>query len=258
MINIPVVDFVIVLLIFCRILSAFISAPIYGNQAIPPLIKVILSLIVSYIVFLTIDKSKIAVEFSLGWIFTSAVKEIISGLIMGFMLNFVFHGISYAGTLIGFDIGLSMAEVMNPIDNSSENVVGNLLYYAALMIFLLINGHHYIISGLVYSFSVFGIGKFTINEPVYKLLVTYSGMVFVLAVKIASPILVSYFLIQIAEGIIGKVIPQMQVFFVSQPLVIGVGFILLISMMPIFIYVIKFLLKGYEDNLFTLIKAMGQ
>ncbi|MDR3627403.1 MAG: flagellar biosynthetic protein FliR [Ignavibacteriaceae bacterium] len=258
MINIPIADFIIVLLIFFRIIAAFVASPIYGHQSIPSLVKVILALIISYIVFLSIDKSQITVELSIAWLFTNAVKEIINGLILGFMMNFVFYGVSYAGTLIGFDMGLSMAEVFNPIDNASENVIGNILYYASLLIFLLINGHHYIISGLVYSFSVFHLGKFTLNEPVYQLLIKYSGTVFIIAFKIASPIIVSYFLIHIAEGIIGKVIPQMQVFFVSQPLVIGVGFVMLISMVPIYLYVIKYLLKGYEDNMYTLIKAMGQ
>jgi flagellar biosynthesis protein FliR len=94
---------------------------------------------------------------------------------MGFMLNFVFHGISYAGTIIGFEMGLSMSEVLNPIDNTSENVIGNMLYYASIVLFFLINGHHYIISGLVYSFSAFQIGKFTLIEPVFQLLIKYAG-----------------------------------------------------------------------------------
>jgi flagellar biosynthetic protein FliR len=258
MINIPIAEFIIVLLIFLRILAAFAASPIFGHQAIPPLVKVFLSLIIAYIVFLTIDKSKIIVEYNMAWIFTNAVKEIVTGLIMGFMLNFVFHGISYAGTIIGFEMGLSMSEVLNPIDNTSENVIGNIFYYASIVLFFLINGHHYIISGLVYSFSAFQIGKFTLSEPVFLLLIKYAGTVFIIAVKIASPIIVSYFLIQIAEGILGKVIPQMQVFFVAQPLVIGIGFTLLISLVPIYLYVIKYLLKGSEDNLMFLIKAMGQ
>ena len=96
MINIPIADFTIVLLIFLRILAAFVAAPIFVTLGIPPFRKVFLSLIISYIVFLTIDKSRIIVEYIWPGIFTNAVKEIISGLLMGFMLNFVFHGISYS------------------------------------------------------------------------------------------------------------------------------------------------------------------
>lgn len=256
--NIPVGDFILVLLIFLRIMAAFTSAPVYGHQAVPVLVRVFLSIVLAYIVFLTIDKSNIVVETSLGWLATNAVKEIITGLMIGFMLNIIFHGISYAGSLIGFDMELSMAESLNPFDATSNNVIGQVLYFGTVLIFLLINGHHYIVSALVYSFSVVHLGKYAVTEPAYQLLVKYTGTVFVIAVKIASPILVSYFLIFLAEGIMTKVIPQMQVFFVGQPLIVGLGFILLAGLMPVYVYVIKFLLKGYENNLAVLIKSMGQ
>ena len=258
MINVPVGEFILVILIFLRIVAAFTTAPVYGHQAVPVLVRVLLSMVIAYIIFLTIDKTNIVVETSLGWLVTNAFKEIITGLIIGFMMNFVFHGVSYAGNLIGFDMELSMAESLNPFDATSSNVIGQLLFFGTVLIFFLINGHHYVISALVYSFSVIHLGKFAVNEPVYNLLVKYSATVFVIAVKIASPILVSYFLVFLAEGIMTKVIPQMQVFFVTQPLIIGMGFILLVGLVPIYVYVIKFLLKDYENNLALLIKAMGQ
>ncbi len=258
MINIPIGDFVIGLLIFLRISAAFFSAPVYGHTAVPVLVKLFIALILAYIVFLTIDKSKIVVEYTLSWLFANAVKEIITGLILGFMLNFVFHGIKYAGSYIGLNMELSMAETFDPIDGSNTNDIGQVLYMASLVLFFLINGHHYVISALVSSFSIVHLGKFVINKPIYQLLVKYSAAVFVIAVKIASPIIVSYFLLYIAEGIISKVLPQMQVFFVIQPLAVGLGFILLAVMVPIYFYVIKYLLQGYENNLMSLIKAMGQ
>ncbi len=258
MINIPVGDFVIVLLIFLRIAAAFFASPIYSHKSIPNLVKVFLALLIAYIIFLTINKSTIVVEFTLGWLFANAVKEIITGLILGYMLNFVFYGIQFAGSIIGLNMELSMAETLNPIDGTSTNEIGQVLFMAALLLFFLINGHHYIISALVYSFSIVHLGVFTINESVYHLLIKYSADVFIIAVKIASPIMVSYFLIYLAEGIIAKVIPQMQVFFVVQPLVVGLGFILLVALAPVYLYVIKYLLKGYEDNLMSIMRAMGQ
>ncbi len=258
MINIPVIDFIIVLLIFLRISAAFFSAPVFSHTAIPVLVRVFLSLIISYIVFLTTDKSKIIVETSLGWLFVNGMMEIVSGLIIGFALNFVFHGISFAGSLIGFDMGLSMAETLNPFDGISSNIIGDVISVASLLLFILINGHYYVISGLVYSFSVIHLGRPTVTEPVYNLLVKYSAGVFLIAVKIASPFIVSYFLVYLSEGIIARVIPQMQVFFVTQPFILGLGFILLTALVPIYFYVIKYLLHGYEDNLASLIKAMAQ
>jgi len=257
MTDILVTDFILVILIFLRIASAFFVSPVLGHTSLPAIVKIFLGLFISYIVFLTIDKSVIKIEVSLWFLAANAVKEILSGMMMGFMLHFVFHGISFAGSLIGFDMGLSMAESFNPMAESQGNVIGDLLYFATILLFFLIDGHHYLIRGLVYSFSVIPLGRFTVTVPAYQLLIKYSGLVFILAVKIASPILVSFFLISIAEGIIARVIPQMQVFFVTQPLKIGIGFLFLTTLVPIYVYAIKGLLKGFEDNLFTLIKAMG-
>jgi flagellar biosynthetic protein FliR len=186
-----------------------------------------------------------------------SIKEAITGLVIGFMLQFVFWGVSYAGTLIGFDMGLTMAEVFNPSADESNNIIGEFLYYGALMMFFMINGHHYIISSLKHSFSVIPLGKFTLTKPVYDLIVVYSASVFVIAVKIASPIMVSFFLVSIAEGILARIIPNMQVFFVTQPLKIGVGILLLASITPLYLYVIKNLLQDYESKLYSLIEAMG-
>ncbi len=258
MTNIPVGEFILVLLIFLRIISALTSAPVFGHQVVPILVKIFLSMVTAYVIFLTIDKSDIVIETNLGWLLTNALKEIITGLIIGFTLNIVFHGITYAGSLIGYDMQLSMASSLNPFDFTNNNDIGQVLFFGTILIFLLINGHHYLISALVSSFSVVHIGKFPITESVFQLLIKYTGSVFVIAFKIASPIIVSYFLVYLAEGIMTKVIPQMQIFFVSQPLIIGMGFVFLSGLVPIYVYVMKYLLKGYENNLTLLIKSMGQ
>ncbi len=257
MTNIIVTDFVIVLLIFLRIISAFAAAPIFGHKALPVLVKVSLAFVIAYIIFLVRDNSTTNIEFGLWWLFINAAKEIITGLIIGFSINIVFYGFSFAGSLIGFDMGLNMSQVFNPVDESETNILGEIIYLAAVLIFFLINGHHYLIRALEYSFSVVPIGKFSVTQSVFDLLVKYAANVFVIAVKVAAPILISFFLVHIAEGIISRVIPQMQIFFVTQPLKLGLGFVLLAMVAPLLIYVIKGLLKSFEDNLFVLVKAMG-
>ncbi len=255
--GILITDFIIVILIFLRILSAFMAAPIFNSTAFPVLPKLFLAFVISYIIFLTIDTSSINVNISLWWLFINGVKEIFTGLVIGFMLQMVFWGIQYAGGLIGFNMGLTMAEVFNPMDNTQSNIIGEALNIGAILIFFLIDGHHYIIRGLSYSFTVISIGKFSFTKPLYELLIKYSASVFIIAVKISAPIMVSFFLIHIGEGIIARIIPQMQVFFVTQPLKIGLGFALLAGITPLYVYLIKNLLQDYENSLFNLIKAMG-
>lgn len=257
MTDILIADFVIVIFVFLRIFSAFIAAPIFGHSSIPVVTKISISLVLAYIIFLTIDKSSFNVPISLWSLTVFGIKEVLTGLIIGFMLHFIFYAISFAGTLIGFDMGLVMAQVFNPMEENNNNVIGEVFYFAAVLILFMINGHHYIIQGLVLSFNLIPIGKFTINPASYEMLIKYSAGVFIIAVKIASPVMVSFFLLHIAEGITARAIPQMQIFFVTQPLKLGLGFVLLASIVPIYIYVIKNLLKGYETSLYNLIKAMS-
>ncbi len=255
--EILVTDFVLILLIFIRILSAFVATPIYSHESIPAQVKVFLSFIIAFIIFSITSPANIAIEFNPWWIFSMAIKEIVIGLIIGFSINLVFYGFNFAGTFIGFDMGLAMAQVMNPVEKTNGNVIGQIIYFLALMIFFILNGHQYILRALTFSFKVIPLGNLTFNESLFNLLIKYSASVFIIAVKIAAPVLVSFFLIHIAEGILARMIPQMQVFFVTQPLKIGIGFLLLASILPVYFYVIKNLLEEFENKLYTLVRAMA-
>ena len=250
-------DFLIVLFIFIRIISMIGVAPVLSHESVPPIVKISIGIVVSYITFLTIDKSKITLDINLIPIAINVVKEILTGFVIGYMLNFVFYAISYSGTLIGYDMGLMMAETLNPMLNTNDNVLGQAIYYSAIMVFILINGHLHIISAIVASFNVIPIGKFTMTQQVTSLLIKYSFSVFTIAVKIASPIIVSFFLVHIAEGIIARVIPNIQIIHVTQPAKLGLGFIFLSILAPIYIYAIKAMLNTSEDQLMELIKTMG-
>lgn len=250
-------EFIVVLLIFMRIAAAFAAAPVFGHSSVPFPAKLGIAFVIALILFLTIEKNNVPAEISLWYIVSMAVIEVVTGLTIGFMLFFVFYAISFAGTFIGFDMGLAMAQYFNPVEGTENNMIGEFLYITSLLIFFLINGHHYIITGLAASYIAVPIGKPVLTEPVFNLLIKHSAAIFVIAIKIASPILVSFFLVHVALGIVARVIPQMQVFFVAQPLKIGIGLLLLAGLIPLYVYFIKNLLQEYERNLFALIKAMS-
>jgi flagellar biosynthetic protein FliR len=254
--GILITDFVLILMIFLRVVSAIVVAPVYGNSVVPGQVKVFLSIVISYIIFMTMDKSSVVIEVSLGWMIFNGIKEVLTGMLLGYMLNFVFYGLSFAASLIGFSIGLSMAQAFNPLDELSDNIIGEIYGYIAILVLFIINGHHYIITGLFFSFKTISIGHFAITKPVFDLIVKYSFSVFIIAVKISAPIIVSVFVVQIAEGVVARMIPQMQVFFVTQPLKIAFGIFLLISAIPITVYLMKVLLKETETGLYNLINAM--
>jgi flagellar biosynthetic protein FliR len=250
-------DFIRGFLVFLRIAAIIFTVHVYSQATFPTMAKLLLSLLITYLAMFTITDFNYDVNMGLLPLGILGIKEMMTGFIIGFSLHFVFYGISFAGLLIGNDMGLGAAQMFDQNSESQSNLIGALLGMIAVIIFIVINGHHFIINAIGFSFKLIPLGHYSMNEDVSTLLIRYSSGIFIIAVKIASPIIVSFFLLNVAAGIMARVVPQMQILFVLFPLKIGLGFIMLISLVPIYVYTIKNLLLDYETKLFDLLKAMS-
>lgn len=257
MTEILVADFITGLLVFIRIGAMLSFVPFYNSNTIPTLVRLALSLVLTYIIFFNVESYPYAADDSIVLLIVFAFKEVFIGIIMGFTLNIVFQGISFAGLLVGRDMGLAMSSMFDPVSGDDGNIIATLLSMAAVIVFVLIDGHHFVVQSLSYSFNVIPLGGFAVTETAYHLIVKYTGSIFILAVKIASPIMVAFFLIHLASGIIARVSPSFQVFFVLIPLKIGLGLFLLVLVMPLYIYLFRDLMYQYEDKLFEIVKVLS-
>jgi len=257
MTEILIKDFLGGVMIFLRIGAMFTIVPVFNNRNIPLLPKLTLALLITYILVYTVDLSPVQYEEGLIFLAIMGIKEIITGLIMGATLRFIFDGIGYAALHIGRDMGLVMLEMFDPSTESQNNMLSILFIMLATIVFILINGHHFIIESLAYSFNVIPLGHYTVNGNVVELIIKYSAMMFILSVKISAPIMVAFFLLHLASGIISRVSPNFQVFFVLLPLKLLLGMALLATILPLYVYVFRTLLINYEDKLLELIKFMN-
>ncbi len=257
MLDVLVNNFVGFLLVFVRVLALFVAAPILGDRSIPMLLRVLFSLFLALILVM-ITKVNIAIgDVNLWFIVMAALKEMVTGLMIGFFMHLIFWGISFAGSIMGFNLGLSLAELISPIEDISGDVISFSIYLFGMLIFLLLDGPEFLVRSLYYSFKVIPLSGINLTKEVETSLLRRSAEVFVIAVKIASPIMVTFFLLDISEGIMSKIIPQMQVFFVLYPLRLGVGILMVSVSIVFFFFVIKNLLVIHEENLLNLIKAMS-
>jgi len=250
-------DFLTGLMVFIRIGAMLSFVPFYNSNSIPMLVRFTLALILTYIIFFNIEPYPFKEDESILYLFLFGFKEVLVGIIMGFTLNIVFQGIAFAGLLVGREMGLAMSSMFDPVSGNDGNIVATLLSMTSVMVFVLINGHHFVVESLSYSFTVIPIGGFVVTESAYDLIIKYSGSIFILAVKIASPIIVAFFLIHLASGIVARVSPTFQVFFVLLPLKIGLGLFLLALVTPLYIYLFRNLILEYEDKLLEIVKVLN-
>jgi flagellar biosynthetic protein FliR len=223
MAEILVTDFLTGIMIFLRISAMFVTAPIYNSENIPVLVRLALALIITYIAFFSVDKVLIGQDDSYIILVLYGIKEIFTGVIMGMTLNIVFHGVSFAGLLFGRDMGLAMTQMFDPTSNTQGNIISTILALTIIVVFILINGHHFVVQAVTYSFKIIPIGEFKMTESAYDLLIKYSASIFILAVKIASPIIVAFFLVHRGIGIIDRVSASFPLFFFFLALKLGRG-----------------------------------
>ncbi|MFW6323963.1 MAG: flagellar biosynthetic protein FliR [Desulfovibrionales bacterium] len=151
--------------------------------------------------------------------------EAVLGLILGMVVRFVFAAAQIGGQLIGFQMGFAMINVVDPVTGTSEAPTAHFLYMVALLTFLSLNGHLYMLKGLSASFETVPPGELLITPAIAREVLGFSGQMFILAIKIAAPVTVAIFLVDLALALIARAAPQMNVLFVGFPLKVTVGFL---------------------------------
>jgi flagellar biosynthesis protein FliR len=249
-------QFIVFILLVARIASLLAVAPVFGHQAVPGQLKVAIALFLAFVMFPMQSSMASKVDIKFIGMIVMVLQEICVGLIIGFAVSLLFAGIHFAGELIGFDMGFSIASVYDPEMNATIPVAGQMLYTFMLMMFLTLNGHHFMLQALQLSYKAVPIGGFALESAAYEKLMGLSAMMFVVAVKFAAPVIVSMFLTNMALAIMTRVIPQMHIFGVAFPIKIGVGLVALTMSAPVMIFVFKKLLLAFETNVLELVTVL--
>ena len=244
------------ILVLVRVLGIISTSPVFGSSVTPPQIKIVLSLILALILYPFIpyiNSSSIRLD---DYIFL-ITSELLIGLILGLVGRFLFAAVEFAGTVIGFQMGLSMANVLDPQSQEQISLVGRFETVAATLIFLAIDGHLIIIQALVKSYSILPIGNASISEPLVNKLTELSASVFVIGLQIGAPLIVALFLANTIIGLLSRSVPQIQVFVVGFPLTLFLGFLFLFLGMPFYSQAVNQMFQMLDLQLFDSIKLLN-
>jgi len=226
--NISLPQVQIFLLILVRVIAILLTAPIFNSRNIPVLFKVGLSFAVSLILFPILNLQDLPVRFDAIPLIIGIVSEILIGIIIGLSARMIFVGIQLAGQLVGFQMGLAMANIIDPATSEQVPLLAQLNNLIALLIFLAINAHYWFLRALVESFRLVPPFEFQFTNSLMEQLMTLAGNIFIIAVKVGAPLIVVLLLMSVAFGLAARTVPQMNIFFVAMPLKILVGLIFLV------------------------------
>jgi flagellar biosynthetic protein FliR len=153
--------------------------------------------------------------------------EIVIGFIIGISVQLIFAGIQLGGQVIGFQMGLSVANVLDPLTNSQVSVTARFNDIMAMLIFLAVNAHYMFLRVIAESFQILPPLAFQFTRSLMDRLIVLAGNMFVIAIKVAAPVMGVLLLTSIALGLIARTVPQLNVFIVAMPLKIIIGLVIM-------------------------------
>ncbi|MBC7796917.1 MAG: flagellar biosynthetic protein FliR [Pyrinomonadaceae bacterium] len=249
---------VLVGLAFARILAFLVIVPFFGGNAVPSRIKVATATALVIIVYpslaadLPTDGSPLPFG-PVGFIALLA-KESFVGFTLGFIATSIFEAIQVAGRVIDLQRGSTMAEVYAPQVQTRVSEIGQFKLQLAIVIFLAIGAHHLFLGALLESFTFIPAMKFPHIEsgwsPTVAFITKLTGMMFAIGVQLAIAPVIALLLTDLFFGMINRVAPQINVFFLSLPVKMMVGLIVVALALPLlqqqFIYYFKDTFNAFE------------
>jgi flagellar biosynthetic protein FliR len=225
---------------FARFVSFILIVPFFGGQVVPSQVKVATAtalVIITYpslLAELPTDGSPLGFG-AVGFVGLLA-KEVFVGFTLGFVASLVFEAVAVAGRIADFQRGSTMAELFSPQLQERVSELGQFKLQLAIVVFLTTGAHRFFISALVRSFEFIPAMRFPKIEagwtPAAEFMTVMTGSVLSIGVQLAVPVVVTLLLTDLFFGLINRVAPQINVFFLSMPVKMWVGIFVVLIAVP--------------------------
>jgi flagellar biosynthetic protein FliR len=244
------------MLVAARLSGLFLIAPVFSSNMIPGRIK-IMALLVLAATMMPIVATDLNGQVPQTFIELMLLvgKEVLVGFALGFSVAIVFAAVQVGASLIDTSIGFSLANLIDPTSGSHTTVFGSFYSMVAMLALLALNGHHYMLAGFTKSFEVLSLTQSPDFERLSAGIVAISGSLFAMAFQIAAPVLVTLLLVDVVLGIVARVVPQMNVFFVGIPFKIAAGMVAIIITLPAFVGFFEHRVNDIVDGATVLVGA---
>jgi len=227
--------------------SLFVALlPVIGSKQMPAQFRIGFAVFIS-LLLTPVVKFHVSEEY----IPLLIVREILLGISLGMVVRFIFMAVNLAGMFISHTMGMSIAMVFNP-DIGQTTIVAEIYGVMAMLMFLATDAHHDLIFVFVKSFEFLPAGDANLSAIVPQIVALGSGL-FVLAMKVCAPVVIGLIITHMLAGFLYKAAPQMNIFFVTLPLNIMLGILLMMLCIPVFEYVLGIELSDLRNDMIRIL-----
>jgi flagellar biosynthesis protein FliR len=216
------------MLVFARIGTMVMLLPGLGELSVPPRVRLTIALILSAIL-MPLHRSAYQIDMrAIGPVLLMLGQELLIGAVLGLTARLAISALQTAGSVVAQQLGLGFVTAVDPTQGQQGLIVGNFLTILGITMIFATDLHHLVIAALNDSYVLFKPGDTMAMGDVAALFTKTSSLAFRVGVQIAAPFLVFGLLFNLGLGVLSRLMPQMQVFFVGVPLSILIGFLILL------------------------------
>ena len=208
--------------------------PIFGRSSVPAMVKIGLSLGIAFNIAFGLTGTNIT-DYTTIDLLISMVREFAVGYSMGFVMQLFLAIFHIGGELMDLQMGFSMAQMYDPTTNSQVSVTGNFLTIMYVMMFFITNSHLTLMAIAAKSYSVVPVGLGGVSGKIGVYIIELFGYILVYAIQLSLPIVVTEILVEVAVGILMRVVPNINVFVVNMQLKLMVGMLVLLTIIPVLV-----------------------
>ena len=239
-----------------RVATVVAVYPLFGHNSVPAATKVGLSLLLTVLLYPSLRGIHAELPLQVVPLLLVLTREVLVGLAIGFVAAMLFAGVELGGTMVGMQMGLAIVTTMDPQTREQASLIGQAQQLVALLLFLVIDGHHFLLRALYHSFDMVPILGGSYNGGLVEKVVRMAGAIFASGVRIGAPSIVALLLTSVALGVLARTVPQMNVFFAALPANIAIGLLVLALSMPVFAVAFRRLYAELQLDLVALMKLM--
>lgn len=249
---------VMLVLALARVGGLFVMAPFFGARTAPVRVRAAVAFFVTIAMLPIIGPTPPALLADAGVAVVLGMMgfEVMIGFVIGVVAQLTFGAVQMAGQLAGIQMGIGLANLIDPQTQEHITSLAQWQNLLALLIFLSIDGHHILIRAVADSFKVLPLGGGIPQAGGFGIVFELAGGLFVIALKVAAPVLVLLLMVNAAMGVLAKLIPQLNVFIVGFPLNVAAGLFVLAASQPFTVRLLESSFGELQGSLAHLVRAL--
>ncbi len=224
-------------LLFIRFGALFMTVPIFSHTSIPISIKAAMAFFFSIVFYASMPP--LTIEITLPSLAVAILGELLFGLAVGIVLLLAFNVITFAGGLISFTMGFSLASAIDPQSGVSMPIISQFLSLIALMVLFSLDLHHWVLLFANASLAKIPLGGFLVTPSLFEYLIESSARMFLVGFMIAFPIIALAWLSDVIFGMLMKTMPQFNLLVIGFPIKIGLSLLVIIATLSATVVILK-------------------